>query len=238
MVRGHGAGPSLLVGRFATATTSSKRFKPPSAAMATKVSNGDEMVVKVRLKTGMDQAWCEAMVQVSALRGRSEHLFHFTEILEDASMFYAVMHENNLVHRDVKPENIVFTHDGIVKVIDVDTVTEYSPESSRRRHFVGTPDYIAPEVLLGEIVPQSGLGAVGVILHSFITDQMPWTHVPPLDCTVGSASALSMYQAMRNAQAALDWDLDPWPQFPGARNLCRRPTHAGAASHHAWLRTR
>lgn len=74
------------------------------------------------------------------------------------------LHKHNLVHRDIKPENIMFDVDlaqaspKTVKLIDFDTCLEWTPATPKSRRFVGTPGYIAPEALLGQISPQSDFG--------------------------------------------------------------------------------
>jgi len=138
------------------------------------------------------------------------------------------LHKNNLVHRDIKPENIMFDFDRsqehspkTVKLIDFDTCLEWSPSTPKSRRFVGTPGYIAPEALMGEISPQSDLWAVGVILYILMTGEMPWQRIVSLeDGIVGSPGARQMYNALK--AEVLEWDEPPWPDFPLARDLCQK----------------
>jgi len=136
------------------------------------------------------------------------------------------LHKNDLIHRDIKPENILFdTKDPAspktVKLIDFDTVAGWTPQSPKLKTFVGTPGYIAPEVLLGEASPQSDLWSVGVIFYILMTGDSPWTAIASLeDGTVGSPKAKLVYDQMK--AEVLDWDGDPWPEFPLARDLCQK----------------
>jgi len=160
------------------------------------------------------------------------------------------LHKNNLVHRDIKPENIMFDVDRsalkspkTVKLIDFDTCFGWTPDTPKSRRFVGTPGYIAPEALMGEITPQSDLWAVGVILYILMTGEMPWQSLVSLeDGIVGSPGARQMYNSLKGE--VLEWEQDPWPEFPLARDLCqkllafsmeeRMPTVTEALAH-PWL---
>eukprot|EP00927_Polykrikos_kofoidii_P055649 TRINITY_DN49863_c0_g1_i1.p1 TRINITY_DN49863_c0_g1~~TRINITY_DN49863_c0_g1_i1.p1 ORF type:complete len:518 (-),score=86.12 TRINITY_DN49863_c0_g1_i1:189-1742(-) len=161
------------------------------------------------------------------------------------------LHNGGLIHRDIKPENILFDLDKTtpespktVKLIDFDTCAEWTPETPKCKRFVGTPGYIAPEVLLGEASPQSDLWSVGVILYILMTGFTPWTQIETLeDGFVGSASSRRMYNSIK--QATTEWEADPWPAFPLARDLCQRlmafrtddrPLTAKDALSHEWLR--
>lgn len=138
------------------------------------------------------------------------------------------LHENNLIHRDIKPENIMFDKDATilespktVKLIDFDTCLEWGPGTPKSKSFVGTPGYIAPEALVGEICPQSDLWSVGVIMYILMTGEMPWSSLVSLeDGVVGSPGAQEMYNALK--AEVLEWDQDPWPEFPLARDLCQK----------------
>lgn len=149
------------------------------------------------------------------------------------------LHDQGIVHRDVKPENIMFTvspkkerksgpqietpiqEEKVVKLIDFETCLNWGPTTPKSTKIVGTPGYIAPESLMGEFSPQSDLWGVGVIFYILMTGEMPWGGGEALeDSTVGSESACRMYEAMKNQPP--DWECVPWPDFPQALDLCQR----------------
>mmetsp|Transcript_73593 Transcript_73593/g.207205 ORF Transcript_73593/g.207205 Transcript_73593/m.207205 type:complete len:534 (+) Transcript_73593:104-1705(+) len=161
------------------------------------------------------------------------------------------LHKNNIIHRDIKPENIMFDVDRMlaspktVRLIDFDTCLEWSPATPKSKRFVGTPGYIAPEALMGELSPQSDLWAVGVIFYILMTGEMPWSSLASLeDGVVGSPGARRMYDALK--AEVLAWDEQPWPEFPLARDLCQkllafsteeRLSNVEEAMAHAWLQS-
>lgn len=60
------------------------------------------------------------------------------------------LHSNNVVHRDVKGHNILITGDGHIKLIDFGVSAYLSPNNGRRNTSVGTPFFMAPEVIACE----------------------------------------------------------------------------------------
>ena len=77
------------------------------------------------------------------------------EILRQLLQGVAYAHEHGLVHRDIKPGNIMLSRDGVVRLLDLGLARECTPSGDRvdftkQGQFVGTPDYAAPEQLLGE----------------------------------------------------------------------------------------
>merc|ERR1719291_1556755 len=211
--------------------------------VATRKADSTEVIVKIRTKRtnrGGERTWRAIMAQVHSMRG-SAHVLDITEILEDDQAFYVV-----------KPKNIMFDLQDksctktpkTVKLIDFDTCVEWTPASPKSCRFVGTPGYIAPEALLGEITPQSDLWSIGVILYILMTGETPWSSLVSLeDGTVGSPGATRMYNALK--AEVLEWDKDPWPDFPLARELCQRlmafnaeerPLSVQDALNHDWLR--
>jgi serine/threonine protein kinase len=95
----------------------------------------------------------------------------------------AVAHEH-LVHRDLKPGNIFLTHDGetedFVKVLDfgvAKALSDAAADLTGEGMLVGTPQYIAPEIVLGKgdrQDPRQDLYAVGVLLFLMATGKSPW----------------------------------------------------------------
>ncbi|MBA2668448.1 MAG: serine/threonine protein kinase [Trueperaceae bacterium] len=87
----------------------------------------------------------------------------------------AYLHARGVVHRDVKPENVLIDRAGLVRIIDFDLAARLgSPEASGA--LVGTVAYLSPEQARGATsVPASDLYAAGVMLHAALTREVPFT---------------------------------------------------------------
>jgi serine/threonine protein kinase len=85
----------------------------------------------------------------------------------------AAAHERRLVHRDVKPQNLMLTRDGTVKVLDfgVAAVLDQAgvPRITRTGETIGTPAYMAPEQLHSRpATPRTDLYALGCVLYEML----------------------------------------------------------------------
>ncbi len=91
-------------------------------------------------------------------------------------------HERNVVHRDIKPHNILITGSGDVKVTDFGIARAASSSTmTRTGHILGTAHYISPEQAMGEPVgPASDLYSLGVVLYEMLTGEMPFDADTPL----------------------------------------------------------
>ncbi len=91
-----------------------------------------------------------------------------------AGLEYA--HRSGLIHRDIKPQNILITGDGTVKVTDFGIAKSVSDLSlTDAGTALGTANYFSPEQAKGErVTPQSDIYALGVTLFEMITGRLPF----------------------------------------------------------------
>ncbi|HEU4405114.1 MAG TPA: protein kinase [Polyangiaceae bacterium] len=89
----------------------------------------------------------------------------------------AVAHEKGVVHRDVKPENIFLTDEGVLKLLDFGVARQlgpYGPAVTTSGAILGTPAFMAPEQVLGrgpQLGPPTDLWSVGATLFTLISGQ-------------------------------------------------------------------
>lgn len=88
-----------------------------------------------------------------------------------------VAHEVGVIHRDIKPQNLLLDEEGVLKVMDfgVARLTERTSNVTEAGLILGTPSYMPPEQLLGaEVDGRSDLYAVGVVLYECLTGKLPY----------------------------------------------------------------
>ena len=86
-------------------------------------------------------------------------------------------HRNGVVHRDVKPGNLLRGEDGVVKLADFGIAKAFSEESSITQvgSVLGTAAYLAPEQAAGEQAgPAADLYALGVVAYQFLSGRLPY----------------------------------------------------------------
>ena len=148
----------------------------------------------------------------------------------------ACAHARGLVHRDVKPDNILVAEDGRVKVSDFGLARLAGPVDvavTTAGRVMGTPAYMAPEALAGaEPDARMDLFSLGVVLHEMITGRRPAGEVAPLpdglERVVRRAVAPELHRRYASA-AEMRADLLALP--------AERPADEWPAEERAWLRS-
>ena len=101
-------------------------------------------------------------------RGNMDML-HVIEMMEGISSGVAKAHQNGVVHRDLKPQNIIVSEDGIPKIMDFG-IAMLIEENQQSEHLVGTPRYMAPEYVRQKMVsPSIDVFALGAIMYEMLT---------------------------------------------------------------------
>ena len=94
----------------------------------------------------------------------------------------AFAHKNGIVHRDIKPHNIVVGHDGRLKVTDFGIARSGASQMTEAGSIVGTAQYLSPEQARGAPVdPRSDLYSLGIVLYEMLTGKVPFTGDTPVE---------------------------------------------------------
>jgi serine/threonine protein kinase len=109
-------------------------------------------------------------------------LIRTMRIIYSAGLALAYAHQKNMIHRDVKPANIILEDSGRVVLTDFGLArltSHMDPEGSGG--FSGTPAYIAPEQALGKgVQPSADIYSLGVIFFELLTGRQPFSGENPM----------------------------------------------------------
>jgi beta-lactam-binding protein with PASTA domain len=91
-------------------------------------------------------------------------------------------HRNGIVHRDIKPHNIIVGSDGRLKVTDFGIARSGASQMTEAGSIVGTAQYLSPEQARGAPVdPRSDLYSLGIVLYEMLTGHVPFTGDTPVE---------------------------------------------------------
>lgn len=141
--------------------------------------------------------------------GRRMPVQQVVDIVAQVAQGLAYAHEHGIVHRDVKPSNVMIVRDGHVKITDFGIARMASSTVRTQTGMVlGSPKYMSPEQVMGKLTDQrSDIFSLGVMLYEMLAGQPPFT---------GENVNAVMYQTL-NATPPPPASLNP--EVPGMLNF-------------------
>ena len=117
-------------------------------------------------------------------------------------------HRNGIVHRDIKPHNVLVDSEGRLKVTDFGIARAGASQMTEAGSIIGTAQYLSPEQAKGSPVDQtSDLYSVGIVLYELLTGVVPFTGDTPVEIAMKHLSSPPEPPSAKRADVPRDLDL-------------------------------
>jgi eukaryotic-like serine/threonine-protein kinase len=117
-------------------------------------------------------------------------------------------HRHGIVHRDIKPHNVLVDGDGRVKVTDFGIARAGTSQMTEAGSIVGTAQYLSPEQAKGgDVDPRSDLYSLGVVLYELLTGDVPFNGDTPVEIAMKHLSAVPEPPSKRRRDVPRNLDL-------------------------------
>jgi eukaryotic-like serine/threonine-protein kinase len=137
-------------------------------------------------------------------------------------------HRHGIVHRDIKPHNVLVDAEGRLKVTDFGIARAGASQMTEAGSIIGTAQYLSPEQAKGAPVDQtSDLYSVGVVLYELLTGVVPFSGDTPVEIAMKHLSAMPEPPSAKRAEIPRDLDLvvlralakDPADRYQSAEEM-------------------
>ena len=94
-------------------------------------------------------------------------------------------HRNDLIHRDIKPQNILITPEGVVKITDFGIAKSLNTDITKTLNIIGTAHYISPEQAQGRILDcRTDIYSLGIVMYEMLTADVPFRGESSIDISL------------------------------------------------------
>lgn len=165
------AADPLFIDRFIREAKSTARLNHPNVVAVFDQGSHDGLAFLV-----MEQVAGHTLRDLMTERGRLS-IAESVSVLESVLDALAAAHRSGLVHRDVKPENVLIGADGVVKVADfgLARAVESSKHTATGGVVMGTVAYVSPEqIITGQADPRSDVYSTGIMFFEMLTGTVPF----------------------------------------------------------------
>ena len=155
--------------RFQREALSTTELIHPNIVNIYDVGEGDNPYIVMEFVDGMD---LKKYIQ-------NNHPIPYSKVIKIMSQILSGIsnaHANGIIHRDIKPHNILIDHEGTVKITDFGFAVAVSQNSiTQTNSILGSVQYISPEQARGNIVTkQSDVYSLGIVLYEMLTGTVPF----------------------------------------------------------------
>jgi serine/threonine-protein kinase len=142
-----------------------------------------------------------------------EHILDWAEavgIIRQVAEAVRFAHQHRILHRDLRPANILLRSDGVVKVTDFG-IAKWLRDTDYAHTVIGSPPYMAPEQLEGKATFASDVYSMGIVLYEMVTGQVPYFDV----------NFVALKQKILQGQCSMPHQLRPEVPIPISRFIMK-----------------
>ena len=148
------------------------------------------------------------------------------EIGSQVCQALSVAHSQDIIHRDIKPQNIMIQPDGNVKVMDFGIARAKNSVSQKTGNVLGTAHYISPEQAQGkDLTAATDIYSLGVVMYEAVTGKLPF------DAPDAMSVAMMQVQDEPMAPSAINSEVDPALEAVIMRAMSKDPAARFTTAH-------